>query len=512
MERRFLAIATTTAMIATGILAVNSSPALAATPGSMSYTAPGKYDFLVPAGVTTVDLIVTGGGGGAGFSAGGGSGCKVTTSVAGLTPRSQITVVVGGGGAANNDGAGGGGASAFNPDDPDQVIAGGGGGGSFGSGGDACAGDVAAGGNGGGTGDAGGGSGGAAGNGGPGGTAGTDGDAGEDGGNGNGGPGGAGGDGAGGAGGTAETLLAAGGKGATGEGFGGAGGGGGGWGGGGGGGTYDDEGLIGAGGGAGGSVGPESASFNLAGNAGGQEERDGGDGSVEISWVAPDLAALSIAPTTAAFADVAVGTEKTVELTVTNSGELSAELTQLLATGTGVTITGGTCVAGASLANSESCTVILKWSPNAAGALTNGLLTISYNNGSEVTTATAAITGTAIQSGGEHRPSRPRDPGHTGGLTSSKYKVEWRVPARGPVTGYRVLVNVKGKKKIIIEKALGAKKRSVTFTRKQLLTATGASKLRGDVIAPLIRYRVRIIAINDVGAGPAATTFITLGL
>jgi len=71
-------------------------------PGSQSYTTPGTYSWVVPAGVTSVSVVAIGGGGGGGTGAsaqgggsGGGLGYKNNYSV---TPGASITVVVGTGG------------------------------------------------------------------------------------------------------------------------------------------------------------------------------------------------------------------------------------------------------------------------------------------------------------------------------------------------------------------------------------------------------------------------------
>jgi large repetitive protein len=246
---------------------------------AVSFTSPGSFNWTVPAGVTSVQVVAIGaGGGGAGLlsltgtGAAGGSGAQVTTTLS-VTPGQVIALVVGGGGTAGATlpggtcppGGGGGGASSVGS--ADQVIAGGGGGGGV------CGDPAYYGGSGGGADGAGGaGAGIYGGAGGSGGIGGIGGYLGSSGGNGSGGPGGAGGSNGpygGGAGGSG-VGGGVGGNGGTNE----QGGGGGGYGGGA---TYQ------AGGGAGGSTGPSGTDYSAASNAG-AAAMNGGDGSITFIY------------------------------------------------------------------------------------------------------------------------------------------------------------------------------------------------------------------------------------
>ena len=113
-------------------------PAGAAGPESQAFTVPGAFEFVVPHGVTRLQVVAIGGGGaggiyyppsngGAGY---GGNGAKVTTTLD-VRPGQIIPLVVGAGGvAAGATSAGGGGdLTSVNLGAADQVIAGGGGGG-----------------------------------------------------------------------------------------------------------------------------------------------------------------------------------------------------------------------------------------------------------------------------------------------------------------------------------------------------------------------------------------------
>ena len=252
----------------------------------VSYTTPGSYNWTVPAGVTTVQVVAIGGGGGGGGmttpsepGAAGGAGAYVTATLS-VTSGQVIALVVGGGAGAGAfassfdcaTGGGGGGATSVDVGNPDQIIAGGGGGGGgyCGGGNGASAGPGGSGGGVAGAGGAGGSAGLLGGGGGSGGIGGAGTTAGS---NGSGGPGGAGGGNGqypGGAAGTGGAGLGAGGTGSST-----AGGGGGGFGGGGAGGPELS-------GGAGGSIGPSGAGYSAAFNAG-AVAAIGGDGSIILS-------------------------------------------------------------------------------------------------------------------------------------------------------------------------------------------------------------------------------------
>jgi hypothetical protein len=256
----------------------------------VSFTIPGSYNWTVPSGVTSVQVLAIGGGGAGGQmttptqpGAPGGAGAWVTATLS-VTPGQVIAVVVGGGGGVGSyvssgdcgTGGGGGGASSVDVGNPDRIIAGGGGGG----GGYCGSGSVSqAGGSGGGVAGAGG-AGGTPGAGGAGGSGGIGGAGGVAGGNGLGGPGGAGGSNfgviPGGTAGSGGAGTGAGGDASTG-GFASymAGGGGGGYGGGGSGGYQQS-------GGAGGSIGPSGTGYSAAFNAG-AVALNGGDGSIVLT-------------------------------------------------------------------------------------------------------------------------------------------------------------------------------------------------------------------------------------
>lgn len=77
-----------------------------AQPTEASYTSPGTYSFIVPAGVTSVSVVSVGGGGGGGRagSSGGGGALNYRNNLS-VTPGQSITIVVGAGGSPNSSGA-----------------------------------------------------------------------------------------------------------------------------------------------------------------------------------------------------------------------------------------------------------------------------------------------------------------------------------------------------------------------------------------------------------------------
>ncbi len=76
--------------------------------GQSSYTTPGSYSWICPAGVTTIDVVCVGGGaGGAGGTKGGGGGGLAYKNTISVTEGSSYPVVVGTGGTGGQDNASG---------------------------------------------------------------------------------------------------------------------------------------------------------------------------------------------------------------------------------------------------------------------------------------------------------------------------------------------------------------------------------------------------------------------
>lgn len=124
-----------------------TAPSASAT--TTSYSTPGTYSFVVPAGATclSVDALGAGGGGSSGL---GGSGARVRAYFV-VTAGDTLTIGVGSGGGSGGGGGGGGGLTRLHSDGTALIIAGGGGGGGVwnaGSGGSGAAYGTSAGGDG----------------------------------------------------------------------------------------------------------------------------------------------------------------------------------------------------------------------------------------------------------------------------------------------------------------------------------------------------------------------------
>lgn len=109
------------------------------------------------------------------------------------------------------------------------------------------------------------------------------------------------------------------------------------------------------------------------------------------------------------------------------------------------------------------------------------------------------------------KPSKPQKVKVTGGQKAKKFVVSWRKPAKGKPSSYRVLVNQRGFKKIILKKTTRATVFKVKLTRKQLLRGSKIRLMRGEV-AGRISYRVRVLAVNSAGTSRAATKYFTIRL
>ncbi|HTW18220.1 MAG TPA: fibronectin type III domain-containing protein [Nocardioides sp.] len=159
-RRTGMAVATVTALVASGAAVVLTAPAALAAPvacidgatpavqDSVTCTTAGSYTIAVPAGTTDMDIAVVGAGGGAGYPARlhvGGDAGVVTGLLSLPSGTAYLRVIVGAAGRGNNNGLGyGGGGSGIIALDTNQnliaklAIAGGGGGGAYnGDGGDA---------------------------------------------------------------------------------------------------------------------------------------------------------------------------------------------------------------------------------------------------------------------------------------------------------------------------------------------------------------------------------------
>ncbi len=102
-----------------------------------------------------------------------------------------------------------------------------------------------------------------------------------------------------------------------------------------------------------------------------------------------------VAPSSISFGSSAVGVATASQsVTVSNSGTAALVVSGMSTASTEFVITGGTCVAGGSVAATASCTVTLTFTPGAAGART-ATLTVSHNAISGSSTVSLSGTGTS---------------------------------------------------------------------------------------------------------------------
>lgn len=108
------------------------------------------------------------------------------------------------------------------------------------------------------------------------------------------------------------------------------------------------------------------------------------------------------------------------------------------------------------------------------------------------------------------KPAKPRDLKVSGGPRAKKYVASWKKPSdptgTRPTEYFRLKLNQRGVKNLIIDKKLNAAVLKYSFTRKFLLK--NSKRTRGDVNSAL-GYRVRVEAFNSAGGGPiSAKTFV----
>ena len=140
-----------------------------------------------------------------------------------------------------------------------------------------------------------------------------------------------------------------------------------------------------------GTTGARSGSLSITHNA------SGSPGSVSLSGTATAAAAPAASLTSSlAFGSVNVGTASTAQTaTLSNTGTAALTLGTLTTGSTEFTITGGTCAAGGSVAAAGSCTVIIGFTPSAAGARSANLV-VTHNASSAQSSAALSGTGVAL--------------------------------------------------------------------------------------------------------------------
>jgi Abnormal spindle-like microcephaly-assoc'd, ASPM-SPD-2-Hydin/Protein of unknown function (DUF1573) len=102
---------------------------------------------------------------------------------------------------------------------------------------------------------------------------------------------------------------------------------------------------------------------------------------------------MSFSPSSLNFGNVNAGSSTTQNLQLLNTGNSSVTVTQVAASGAGISVSG--LAAPVTIAPSQSVTLSVKFAPTTAGA-TAGSVTVTNNDG---VSAVAAVTGTEVQPG-----------------------------------------------------------------------------------------------------------------
>ena len=108
---------------------------------------------------------------------------------------------------------------------------------------------------------------------------------------------------------------------------------------------------------------------------------------------------MSLSPTSVNFGNVTTGSSATQNVQLSNTGNSSVIVSQIAASGTGISVSGATVPL--TIAPAQSVTLAVKFAPTTSGAVT-GSLTVTNNEG---VNALAAVTGTGVQAGLSVTPS-----------------------------------------------------------------------------------------------------------
>ena len=102
---------------------------------------------------------------------------------------------------------------------------------------------------------------------------------------------------------------------------------------------------------------------------------------------------MTLSPASVSFGNVNLGSSATQNVQLTNTGNSSVTVTQVAASGTGITVSGATTPL--TLAPSQTVALTVNYAPTTNGA-TAGSITVTNNGG---VSATDAVTGTGVQAG-----------------------------------------------------------------------------------------------------------------
>ena len=140
-----------------------------------------------------------------------------------------------------------------------------------------------------------------------------------------------------------------------------------------------------------GAVGARSGTLTIAHNA------TGSPGAISLSGSATAAAAPAVSLTSAlTFGSMNVGTTSSAQTaTLSNTGNAPLTIGTLSTGSTEFAISGGTCAAGGSIAAAGSCSILLTFTPAAAGAR-SGTLAVTHNATGGQSTASLSGTGVAL--------------------------------------------------------------------------------------------------------------------
>lgn len=120
--------------------------------------------------------------------------------------------------------------------------------------------------------------------------------------------------------------------------------------------------------------------------------------TVSLSGTGADgaLPVASISPSSLSYGAVTVGTQSATQtVTLSNTGAAALNITSIASSSTDFTLAGGTCAVGTPVAaSSGSCTVMLRFAPQSAGAK-SGMLSIAHNASGSPSTVALSGSGSA---------------------------------------------------------------------------------------------------------------------
>ena len=209
-------------------------------------------------------------------------------------------------------------------------------------------------------------------------------------------------------------------------------------------------------------------------------------GSNTVTRIGSPAGPLTGSPT--AFPSTAPGATGTLTVTVTNTAaDLAAVPSAITASGTGVSVTGGTCAAGTSIAPGGTCTVALSWKPTAAGALSGASLTIAYPNGATASDS-ITLTGTATSA---KRLSATITASTSRVASGATVRVSIRTRNRGSSTATKVVSCIRVPSNFAIVSAKGAKRSGRTLCFSVGTLAAGKTATRSITVGAVSSATVK---------------------